>query len=66
MKARGVASPHAAPGEDMYRSLNLIELVWACLAGLATYKVVEVGPYEASLLLGRCLRILIAAMQGYV
>jgi hypothetical protein len=50
----------------MRRSLNLLDLAGACFVGLIVYKAVEVGPYEASLLMGRCLRVFINAMQGYL
>lgn len=30
------------------------------------YKVVDLGPYEASILFGRCLHVFIAAAQGYI
>lgn len=50
----------------MHRSLSLTDLFGICFAGLAVYKVVEIGPYEASLLAGRCFRIFVSAMQGYI
>lgn len=50
----------------MHRSFGLMDLFGACFAGLAVYKVAEIGPYEASLLVGRCFRIFISAMQGYI
>ena len=50
----------------MHRSLNLTDLAGACFVGLVVYKVMEVGPYEASPLMGRCLRVFVNAMQGYL
>lgn len=50
----------------MNRLLGLTDFIGAGVIGLLVYKAVEVGPYEASLLMGRCLRILISSMQGYI
>lgn len=50
----------------MHRLLNVTDLVMACGAGFAVYKLAEMGPYELSLLLGRCLRVFVSALQGYI
>ena len=44
----------------------MTDLVGACAIGLAIYKVVQVGLDEATILLGRCLRVFMVAMQGYI
>ncbi len=66
MSGRHVCGPDATWCEKMHRLLNLTDLVGACAVGLAVYKFVQLGPYEASLLLGRSLRIFLAAVQGHI
>lgn len=50
----------------MNRALDLVDLIGVSAAGVAVYKIVELGPYEAIILLGRCVRVFIAAAQGYI
>ncbi len=50
----------------MNRALSLIDLIGVFAVGMAVYKIVELGPYEATILLGRCVRLFITAAQGYI
>jgi hypothetical protein len=50
----------------MLRALAFTDAVGYCALAFVTYKTVELGPYEAAILFGRCLRVFIAAAQGYL
>jgi hypothetical protein len=50
----------------MLRGLAFADAVGYCALALMVYKFFELGPYEAAALLGRCLRIFIAAVEGYI
>ena len=50
----------------MSRVWGLTEAAGFCLLAFVAYKTVELGPYGAAILFGRCLHVLIAAAQGYL
>ncbi len=49
----------------MWRALGFMDAVGYCALAFVAYKTIELGPYEAAALFGRCLRVFIAAAQGY-
>ncbi len=50
----------------MLRVLALAYAVAYCALALVAYKIIELGPYGAAALFGQCLRIFVAAAQGYI
>jgi hypothetical protein len=50
----------------MNRALSLMDLIGVSAVGVAVYKTVELGPYEMTIILGRCVRVFITAAQGYI
>ena len=50
----------------MHRVRTMVDLIGAGAMGLAFHQIVQLGPYEATILLGRCIQAVIVAMQGYI
>lgn len=50
----------------MIRVPDFTNAVGYCALIFVVYKVLNVGPYEATIFFGRCLHVFIAAAQGYV
>ena len=49
----------------MLRVLGVTGAAKICAVAFVAYKLVEIGPYEAALLFGRCVRVFIVAVQGF-
>ena len=50
----------------MHRAIGLPDLLGASAFGFVAYKTIELGPYEAAILIGRCVHVFVVAMQGYL
>ena len=50
----------------MARLMNTTNSVGICAWAFVVYKTVELGPYEAAVLLGRLFHLFIVAAQGYL
>ena len=50
----------------MYRTWDLMDVVGFGLLGFVVYKTIELGPYESAILMGRCVRIFVVAVQGLI
>ncbi len=50
----------------MLRALGLIDAIGYCLLAFVVYKTVQLGPYEAAMLFGRCVHVFTVAARGYL
>ncbi len=50
----------------MSRLMDVTNVVWFCALAFVIYKTVELGPYGAAILLGRCFHVFVVAVQGYL
>ena len=50
----------------MLRVLDFADVVGYCALAFVVYKTIELGPYAAATLFGRCLHIFVVAARGYL
>lgn len=50
----------------MHKAWDVMDVAGLCVLAFVVYKTVELGPYETAVLMGRCVRIFVVAVQGLI